>query len=193
MIIAFLDFKKHASSYELGVRLIATDWLVEIASISVVIRPSEEDLALDHGCGDRTAPTFSDLSDRICGLLLGQVWMGHDIDRIDIPNLIAEFEKIGEEPATYTSSSNQYSLLHIFRDGGSRAYGSIESCRRNLEAIILCRSLMSRLEPDKMSNSDDDNDFVSLISLIKSYDDEAQAASSLSIITWSKLEIVRYL
>uniref|UniRef100_A0A1J3JMR8 Protein NEN3 n=1 Tax=Noccaea caerulescens TaxID=107243 RepID=A0A1J3JMR8_NOCCA len=194
MVIAFFDFKKHASFYgfqQLGLKVITSNKLEEIASVSTFIRPSEEYLALDHGCWLGTAPTFSDLSTRIYCLLDGQVWMGHDIDQIDIPNLMAEFKKIGEKPPTprdiidavhFTASETELAKAAVHLGLGSTAYGSVESCRKNLEAIMRCGSMMSLFEPDKMRNSDY-NDMNPIISLIKSYDDKAQATSSLSKLT----------
>ncbi|CAA7014330.1 unnamed protein product [Microthlaspi erraticum] len=187
-VIAFFDFRKTNGALQFSVKEITSDTLFEIASLAAPIRPGEDYFAKKPNSWLIDANTFEELSARIYRSLNGKVWMGHDIVKVDIPNLMAEFARINQVPPKpthvidavhFTNSGTELAIAALKLGLGRKGSGSIQACEKNLEAIKRCRFMVSPLELVKVSNSDDDN-MDSVVALIKYYDEKARATSRLS-------------
>ncbi|CAA7022074.1 unnamed protein product [Microthlaspi erraticum] len=165
-LIAFFDFKRDKfGELQFGVRLLIPKTMDHIALRSMMIRRPDE---------------FLEASDTIHNLLNGCIWMGHNITRVDIPLLEAEFAKIGKRPPTavsiidavhFTSSDTKLAKIAIQFGLGRQVHGSYKDCGENFQAIMNCESLLSCL--GGLPEIKYEDDVHPMLSLIKYYHDEA--------------------
>ncbi|XP_007037426.2 PREDICTED: protein NEN1 isoform X2 [Theobroma cacao] len=142
---------------EFGAILVCSKRLLELESYSTLVRP--DNLASISPSSERcnritredvaSAPSFSEISDKVHDLLHGRVWAGHNIVRFDCLRIREAFEKIGRpapEPKGIIDS-----LALLTKTFGRRAGNMKES---SLPDILTADSVVSpRPTTRSISNS----------------------------------------
>ncbi|XP_021286527.1 protein NEN1-like isoform X2 [Herrania umbratica] len=152
--ICFFDLettvpKRRGEGYailEFGAILVCSKRLLELESYSTLVRP--DNLASISPSSERcngitredvaSAPSFSEIADKVHDLLHGRVWAGHNIVRFDCLRIREAFEKIGRpapEPKGIIDS-----LALLTRRFGRRAGNMKES---SLPDILTADSVVS--------------------------------------------------
>ncbi|KAK8476575.1 hypothetical protein V6N13_096584 [Hibiscus sabdariffa] len=148
---------------EFGAILVCPRRLVEVESYSSLVRP--EDLSSVSPASVRcngitrnnvvSAPSFSDIADKIHDLLHGRVWAGHNIVRFDCVRIREAFEKIGRPAPEPKGIIDTLALLtqRFGRRAGNMKMAtlanyfeigvqSLDDVRMNLEVVKYCATVL---------------------------------------------------
>ncbi|EOY21926.1 Polynucleotidyl transferase, putative isoform 1 [Theobroma cacao] len=172
--ICFFDLettvpKRRGQGYailEFGAILVCSKRLLELESYSTLVRP--DNLASISPSSERcnritredvaSAPSFSEISDKVHDLLHGRVWAGHNIVRFDCLRIREAFEKIGRpapEPKGIIDSlalltktfgrragNMKMATLANYFNIGEQRHRSLDDIRMNLEVLKYCATVL---------------------------------------------------
>lgn len=151
---------------EFGAILVCPKKLVELESYSTLVRPSDLSLidSLSVRCNGITrdavvsAPTFSDVADKVYDLLQGRIWAGHNILRFDCARIREAFSSIGRpvpEPRGTIDSlalltqkfgrragDMKMATLATYFGLGQQVHRSLDDVRMNLEVLKYCATVL---------------------------------------------------
>ncbi|KAK8657702.1 hypothetical protein V6N13_035929 [Hibiscus sabdariffa] len=126
---------------EFGAILVCPRRLIEVESYSSLVRP--EDLSSVSPASVRcngitrndvvSAPSFSEIADKVHDLLHGRVWAGHNIVRFDCVRIREAFEKIGRPVPEPKGIIDTLALL---------TQRSLDDVRMNLEVVKYCATVL---------------------------------------------------
>ncbi|TYG90731.1 hypothetical protein ES288_A12G206000v1 [Gossypium darwinii] len=154
------------SILEFGAILVCPKRLVELHSYSSLVRP--DDLSFVSPASVRcngitreavvSAPSFSEIADKVHDLLHGRVWAGHNIVRFDCVRIREAFEKIGRAPpepkgiidslALLTqrfgrrAGNMKMATLANYFEIGVQSHRSLDDVRMNLEVVKYCATVL---------------------------------------------------
>ncbi|XP_023763677.1 protein NEN1 [Lactuca sativa] len=172
--IAFFDLEttvptRHGQGFailEFGSILVCPRKLVELESYETLVRP--HDLSLISTLSVRangitadavvSAPTFSDIADKVYDILHGRIWAGHNIIRFDCVRLREAFAQINRPPPEPKGTIDSLALL-TQRFGrragnmkmatladyfglGKQSHRSLDDVRMNLEVLKYCATVL---------------------------------------------------
>ncbi|XP_021286526.1 protein NEN1-like isoform X1 [Herrania umbratica] len=172
--ICFFDLettvpKRRGEGYailEFGAILVCSKRLLELESYSTLVRP--DNLASISPSSERcngitredvaSAPSFSEIADKVHDLLHGRVWAGHNIVRFDCLRIREAFEKIGRpapEPKGIIDSlalltrrfgrragNMKMATLANYFNIGEQRHRSLDDIRMNLEVLKYCATVL---------------------------------------------------
>ncbi|KAK1435831.1 hypothetical protein QVD17_01601 [Tagetes erecta] len=151
---------------EFGSILVCPKKLVELQSYDTLVRP--HDLSLITTLSVRangitpdavvSAPTFSDIADKVFDILNGRIWAGHNIIRFDCVRLREAFAQINRPPPEPKGTIDSLALL-TQRFGrragdmkmatlasyfglGKQSHRSLDDVRMNLEVLKYCATVL---------------------------------------------------
>ncbi|KAL1216763.1 Protein NEN3 [Cardamine amara subsp. amara] len=151
---------------EFGAILVCPRKLVELHSYSTLVRPT--DLSLISTLSKRrsgitrdgvlSAPTFSEIADKVYDILHGRIWAGHNIKRFDCVRIRDAFAEIGLSPPEPKGLIDSLSLLSqkfgkragdmkmaslaTYFGLGDQAHRSLDDVRMNLEVVKYCATVL---------------------------------------------------
>ncbi|CAN8239788.1 unnamed protein product [Cochlearia groenlandica] len=155
--IAFFDLEtavptkqgKPFAILEFGAILVCPRKLVELYNYSTLVKPT--DLSLISTLTKRrsgitrdgvlSAPTFSEIADKVYDILNGRIWAGHNIKRFDCVRIREAFAEIGLSPPEPKATIDSLSLL-------TEKFAFTEQCRwhhllrMNLEVVKYCATVL---------------------------------------------------
>ncbi|KAK8604534.1 hypothetical protein V6N13_099473 [Hibiscus sabdariffa] len=126
---------------EFGAILVCPKRLVELQSYSSLVRPDDlssvspapvrcNAISRNHVA---SAPSFSEIADKVHDLLHGRVWAGHNIVRFDCVRIREAFEKIGRPAPEPKGIIDSLALL---------SQRSLDDVRMNLEVVKFCATVL---------------------------------------------------
>ncbi|KAK1407323.1 hypothetical protein QVD17_38937 [Tagetes erecta] len=151
---------------EFGSILVCPRKLVELESYETLVKP--HDLSLISTLSVRangitsdavvSAPTFSDIADKVYDILHGRIWAGHNIIRFDCVRLRDAFAQINRAPPEPKGTIDSLALL-TQRFGrragdmkmaslakyfglGKQSHRSLDDVRMNLEVLKYCATVL---------------------------------------------------
>lgn len=151
---------------EFGSILVCPRKLVELESYETLVRP--HDLSLISTLSVRangitadavvSAPTFSEIADKVYDILHGRIWAGHNIIRFDCVRLREAFAQINRPPPEPKGTIDSLALL-TQRFGrragnmkmatladyfglGKQSHRSLDDVRMNLEVLKYCATVL---------------------------------------------------
>ncbi|KAJ9568299.1 hypothetical protein OSB04_004265 [Centaurea solstitialis] len=151
---------------EFGSILVCPRKLVELESYETLVRP--HDLKLISTLSVRangitadavvSAPTFSDIADRVYDILHGRIWAGHNIIRFDCVRLREAFAQINRSPPEPKGTIDTLALLTqrfgrragdmkmaslaAYFGLGKQTHRSLDDVRMNLEVLKYCATVL---------------------------------------------------
>ncbi|KAI7745204.1 hypothetical protein M8C21_016625 [Ambrosia artemisiifolia] len=172
--IAFFDLETTVPSrpgqgfaiLEFGSILVCPRKLIELESYETLVKP--HDLSLISTLSVRangitpdaviSAPTFSDIADKVYDILHGRIWAGHNIIRFDCVRLRDAFAQINRAPPEPKGTIDSLALL-TQRFGrragdmkmaslanyfglGKQSHRSLDDVRMNLEVLKYCATVL---------------------------------------------------
>ncbi|XP_023746745.1 protein NEN1 isoform X2 [Lactuca sativa] len=172
--IAFFDLEttiptRHGQPYailEFGSILVCPKKLIELESFETLVRP--HDLSLISASSVRangitadavvSAPTFSDIADRVYDILHGRVWAGHNILRFDCVRLREAYVQINRPPPEPKGTIDSLALLTqrfgrragdmkmaslaAYFGLGQQSHRSLDDVRMNFEVVKHCATVL---------------------------------------------------
>ncbi|KAK9748068.1 hypothetical protein RND81_02G033300 [Saponaria officinalis] len=151
---------------EFGAILVCPRKLIELHSYSTLLRPRDLSLISDKSerCNGisraavSSAPSFSDVADKIFDLLNGRIWAGHNILRFDCPRIreaFAEVNRVPPEPKGVIDSlalltkrfgrragNMKMATLASYFGIGQQTHRSLDDVRMNLEVLKYCATVL---------------------------------------------------
>lgn len=151
---------------EFGSILVCPKKLVELESYSTLLRPNDLSLIgpLSVQCNGITreavvsAPSFSDVADKVFDILNGRIWAGHNILRFDCPRIreaFAEINRPAPEPRGTIDSlalltqrfgrragNMKMATLANYFGLGQQSHRSLDDVRLNLEVLKYCATVL---------------------------------------------------
>ncbi|KAG5522786.1 hypothetical protein RHGRI_034810 [Rhododendron griersonianum] len=151
---------------EFGAILVCPKKLVELESYSTLVRPADLSLitSLSVRCNGITkadvvsAPTFSEIADRVYDILQGRIWAGHNILRFDCTRIREAFAEINRPPpepkgtidslAVLTqrfgrrAGDMKMATLAAYFGLGQQTHRSLDDVRMNLEVLKYCATVL---------------------------------------------------
>ncbi|XP_059444195.1 protein NEN1-like [Corylus avellana] len=151
---------------EFGSILVCPRKLVELESYSTLVQPTDLSLisSLSVRCNGITrdavvsAPTFSEIADRVYDILQGRIWAGHNILRFDCARIREAFAYIGRpapEPKGTIDSlalltqrfgrragDMKMATLATYFGLGQQTHRSLDDVRMNLEVLKYCATVL---------------------------------------------------
>ncbi|KAF5796834.1 putative ribonuclease H-like superfamily, exonuclease, RNase T/DNA polymerase III [Helianthus annuus] len=151
---------------EFGSILVCPRKIIELESYETLVRP--HDLSLITTLSVRangitaddvaSAPTFSDVADKVFDMLHGRIWAGHNIIRFDCVRLREAFAQINRPPPEPKGTIDSLALL-TQRFGrragnmkmatlanyfglGKQSHRSLDDVRMNLEVLKYCATVL---------------------------------------------------
>lgn len=151
---------------EFGAILVCPKKLVEVDNYSTLIRPADLSLinTLSVRCNGITktdvvsAPTFSEIADRVYDILQGRIWAGHNILRFDCPRIREAFAEINRPPPEPKGTIDSLAILTqkfgrragdmkmatlaAYFGLGQQTHRSLDDVRMNLEVVKYCATVL---------------------------------------------------
>lgn len=172
--IAFFDVETTVPSrpgqgfaiLEFGAILVCPRKLDELVHYSTLVQPANLSLIsnLSVRCNGITkeavvsAPTFSDIADKVYDILHGRIWAGHNILRFDCPRIreaFAEINRPAPEPKGTLDSlailtqkfgrragDMKMASLATYFGLGQQTHRSLDDVRMNLEVLKYCATVL---------------------------------------------------
>ncbi|CAI9281449.1 unnamed protein product [Lactuca saligna] len=151
---------------EFGSILVCPERLIELDSFDTLVRPHDRSLISDSFVRSNgitadavfSAPSFSDIADRVYDILHGRVWAGHNILRFDCVRLREAYAQINRPPPEPKGTIDSLALLTqrfgrragdmkmdslaAYFELGEQRHRSLADVRMNFEVVKCCATVL---------------------------------------------------